>query len=316
MARQRQLPPMNALKAFDAAARCGGFTAAALELSVSPGAVSRHVANLEEFFGYALFERHHNEIQLTPAGTKYFAKIRPALDVIEDASRRIVETSNLREVHLTAGPGLGRDWLLPRLPDFRRDHPEVEFELSTNLALVEEINLEEINAGLGDIDLVIHYNLYDISSEHCDFLFETELQVVCSPDLVGIEEERDLYDQTLLYSLHSLTVWRQWFDVAGIEPPARPRALKFGDGSLAVEAAINGLGVTLGESACVANDISAGRLVSPFPHRLRTGNKFFMTVNPARAKDRGVRALRQWILKEARESTPSTSDQDGQPTIG
>lgn len=298
---------MNALKAFDAAARCGGFTAAALELSVSPGAVSRHVANLEGFFGEPLFERHHNEIQLTPAGTKYFARIRPALDVIEDASRRIEESSNPRQVHVATGPGLGRDWLLPRLSDFIRENPNVELELSTNVALLEEMNLEEINLDLEDMDVVIHYNLGDISSEHCDFLFETELQVVCSPQLSGLVKERDLYDQTLLYTLHSLTTWRQWFDIAGIEPPERPRSLKFGDGSLAVEAAIDGLGVALGETVCVAKDLKAGRLVSPFPHRLRTGNKFFMTVNPARAERPGVRAFRQWVLKQARESAPGTA---------
>lgn len=298
---------MNALKAFDAAARCGGFTAAALELSVSPGAVSRHVANLEEFFGEPLFERHHNEIQLTPAGTQYFARIRPALDVIEDASRRIVESSNPRQVHVTSGPGLGRDWLLPRLPDFVQAHSHVELELSTNMALIEEINLEEINLDLEDMDVVIHYNLRDISSEYCDFLFETELQVVCSPELPGLSKESDLYDQTLLYTLHSLTTWRQWFDLAGIEQPERARALRFGDGSLAVQAAIDGLGVALGESVCVAKDIEAGRLISPFPHRLRTGNKFFMTVNPARAERPGVRAFREWVLKQARESAPSPS---------
>lgn len=304
MARQRRLPPMNALKAFDAAARCRGFTAAALELSVSPGAVSRHVANLEHFFGEPLFERHHNEIHLTPAGTQYLARIRPALDVIEDASRRIVERSNPRQVHVVAGPGLGRDWLLPRLADFIQDHSDVELELSTKMALVDEINLEEIGIDLEDTDIVIHYNLYDVSSEYCDFLFETELQVVCSSELSGLRKERDIYEQTLLQTLHSLTVWRQWFDLAGIEPPARPRVLKFGDGSLAVQAAINGLGVALGESVCVAKDLKAGRLISPFSHRLRTDNKFFMTVNPARAERPGVRAFREWVLRQARESAP------------
>lgn len=291
---------MNALKAFDAAARCAGFTAAGLELSVSPGAVSRHVANLEEFFGEALFERHHNEIKLTPAGTRYYALIRPALDVIEDASRWTLESSNPRQVHVTAGPGLGRDWLLPRLPDFVSANSGVELELSTNLALIEEMNLE-----LEDLDIVIHYSLSDISSEHCDFLFETELQLVCSPDLPGLNKESDLYDQTLLSSLHSLTVWRQWFDIAGLEPPDHQRSLKFGDGSLAVQAAIYGLGVALGEAVCVAKDINAGRLISPFPHRLRTGNKFFMTVNPARAERRGVRAFRDWVLTQARQAAPA-----------
>lgn len=307
MARQRRLPPMNALKAFDAAARCRGFTAAALELSVSPGAISRHVANLEQFFGEPLFERHHNEIQLTPAGTQYLARIRPALDVIEDASRRIVERSNPRQVHVAAGPGLGRDWLLPRLADFMRVHSDVKLELATKMALVEEISLEETSVELEDTDIVIHYNLHDVTSQHCDFLFETELQLVCSPELSGLRKERDLYDQTFLHSLHSLTVWRQWFDLAGIEPPRHGRVLRFGDGSLAVQAAIYGLGVALGESVCVAKDIKAGRLISPFPHRLRTNNKFFMTVNPDRAERPGVRAFRDWVLSQARESAPGAS---------
>ncbi len=293
---------MNALKAFDASARCGGFTAAALELSVSPGAVSRHVSNLEEFFGTQLFERHHNEIQLTPAGTQYFGRIRPALDVIEDASRRIVESSNPRQVHIISTTALGRDWLLPSLSDFMRDNPNVELDLSTRMALIEEINFD-----LDDMDIVIHYSLNDISSEHCHFLYETELQVVCSPDMPGLEKESDLYNHTLLYSLHGLTIWRQWFDLAGIEPPTSSHALKFGDGSLAVQAAINGLGVALGESVCVENDIKAGRLISPFPHRLRTGNKFFMTVNPARTQRTGVRAFSEWVQRQAAESRKNMS---------
>lgn len=291
---------MNALKAFDAAARCGGFTAAGLELSVSPGAVSRHVANLEEFFGEVLFERHHNEIKLSPAGKRYFAQIRPALDVIEDASRWNLESGNPRQVHITTGPGLGRDWLLPRLPDFVRQHPNVQLELSTNMALLEEINLER-----EDMDVVIHYGLSDISSEHCDYLFDTELQVVCSPSLPGINNVEDLYDQTLLSSLHSMTVWRQWFDSAGTEPPENGRSMIFGDASLAVQAAIYGLGVALGESVCVAKDIAAGRLVSPFAHRLRTGNKFFLTANPARAERHGVKAFRDWVVRQARECAPT-----------
>lgn len=302
MARQRRLPPMNALKAFDAAARCGGFTAAGIELSVSPGAVSRHVANLEDYFGEPLFERHHNEIKLTPAGTRYHAQIRPALDVIEDASRWNIESSNPRLVHITTGPGLGRDWLLPRLPAFMKDNPNLELELSTGMSLIEEMNLE-----LDDIDVIIHYSLSDVSSEHCDFLFETELQAVCSPSLPGLRTESDLYNQTLLNSLHSLTVWRQWFDVAGLEPPERPRSLQFGNGSLAIQAAAYGLGVALGETVCVANLIEEGRLVSPFPHRLRTGNKFFMTVNPARVDRPGVQAVRDWIRQQARECSPKES---------
>ena len=156
---------MNALKAFDAAARCGGFTAAGLELSVSPGAVSRHVANLEHFFGESLFERHHNEIKLTAAGTRYHALIRPALDVIEDASRSALESANPRLIHIRTGPGLGRDWLLPRLPDFVKANPGIEFELSTGLALIEEMNLE-----LEDVDIVIHYSLSDSPSDNCEYL--------------------------------------------------------------------------------------------------------------------------------------------------
>lgn len=306
MVRRRQLPPMNALKAFDAAARCGGFTAAALELLVSPGAVSRHVANLEEFFGEPLFDRHHNEIQLTAAGNKYFSQIRPALDVIEDASRRIVEPSNPRQVRVTSGPGLGRDWLLPRLSEFTTAHSDIEIELTTSLALVEEIKLEG-ELDLGEMDIIIHYSLTDLSSENCTFLFETELQAVCSPNLPGLHIERDLHHQTLLYGLHTLTAWRQWFDLARIEQPSRVRAMKFGDGSLAVQAAINGLGVALGESVCVAKELETGRLVSPFLHRLRTGNKFFMTVNPARANRPGVKRFSEWILEQARLSAPSAS---------
>lgn len=295
---------MNALKAFDAAARRNGFTAAALELSISPGGVSRHVANLEKFLGEPLFERHHNEIELTPAGAQYFARIRPALDVVEDASRWIEKNANPRQVGvIAAGPGLARDWLLPRLADFIRQYPSVELAVSSNMALIEETDFE-----VEDIDVVIHRNLNDISSTYCDFLFETDMQVVCSPKLAQLSCERDLHGQTLLYHSYGLTAWRQWFDVAGIEPPAHIRTLTFGDGSLTIQAAIEGLGFALGESVCFENYIRGGQLVSPFPHRLRTGNKFFMTVNARRAQRPSVRLFREWVLKQARKNSPGPAN--------
>ncbi|WP_019052770.1 LysR substrate-binding domain-containing protein [Sphingobium xenophagum] len=292
---------MNALKAFDAAARCGGFTAAASELSVSPGAISRHVANLEAYFGELLFERHHNEIELTPAGKQYSARIRPALDVIEDASRRIIEGSNPRHVHVTSLPGIGRDWLLPRLTEFTRAHPRAEIELSTKMALMEEVNFD-----IEDVDIALHYNIIDMSSQYSYLLFETELQVVCSPALLerpsGIKYERDLLQHTLLYSLHGLTLWRQWFNAAGVDTQLSSRSLRFGDGSLAMQAAVSGLGVALGETAFIEGDMRAGRLVSPFPLKIRTGNKFFMSVNPARAEIPSVKAFRDWVLATALKS--------------
>ena len=169
---------MNALKAFDAAARRKGFTAAAQELLVSPGAISRHVANLEDYFGVALFERNHNEIALTRTGQLYHARIRAALDVIEDASRQMEEGTSTRQVHVSTLPTFASRWLIPRLPKFVALHPTVELQLSTGVAQLDEINFE-----YDAIDIATHFSISDISTDYTDLLFETELQPVCSPDL-------------------------------------------------------------------------------------------------------------------------------------
>ena len=188
---------------------------------------------------------------------------------------------------------------------FQQKHYSVSLQVVKNHVLYSNENLYGLFVeNTQHLLVMLHYNLGDISYEHCDFLFETELQVVCSSGFPPMSREQDLFDHTLLYSLHSLTVWRQWFDLAGIEPPENIRALRFGDASLAMQAAISGLGAALCETVCAAKDLETGRLVSPFPHRLRTGNKFFMTVNPVRAERPGVRAFREWVQTQARASAP------------
>ncbi|MDD1651401.1 MAG: LysR substrate-binding domain-containing protein [Methylococcaceae bacterium] len=287
---------MNALKAFDAAARRKGFTAAAQELLVSPGAISRHVSNLEEYFGVPLFERHHNEIELTRAGQFYYARIRSALDVIEDASRQMEEGVNARQVRVSTLPTFATRWLIPRLSRFIERHPQVELQLSTGVAQLDEINFE-----LDAIDIATHFSISEIAADHTDLLFETELHPVCTPELAKrITGASDMLEQRLLFTVNGLTHWRQWFEVAGLPAPAKGPRMSFGNSGLALQAAIEGLGVALSESVFVRDDLAAGRLVSPVDQRLRISNKYYMTVNPARAENAGVRAFREWLLEEIR----------------
>jgi LysR family glycine cleavage system transcriptional activator len=285
---------MNALKAFDAAARRMGFSAAAQELLVSPGAISRHVANLEDYFGVQLFERHHNEIELTRAGQLYYARIRSALDVIEDAGRQMEEGGNARQVHVSTLPTFATHWLIPRLSRFVERHRQVELQLSTGVAQLDEIDFER-----DAIDIVTHFSIADISAEHTDFLFETELQPVCSPALAArIASASDLRQQRLLSTINGLTHWRQWFEAAGLPPLDKGPRMTFGNSGLALQAALDGLGVALAESVFVRDDLAAGRLVSPVDTCLRINNKYYMSINPARADHPGVRAFREWLLGE------------------
>jgi LysR family glycine cleavage system transcriptional activator len=300
---------MNALKAFDAAARCQGFSAAAQELNVSPGAISRHVANLEDYLGVQLFHRKHNEISLTPQGERYFARIRAPLDIVEDASRLMIESANPRQLHITAMPSFALHWLIPRLPRFGALHPRVDIQLSTDIAQVEEMDFD-----LDAIDIAFHFSISDKSSEHCDRLFETELLAVCSPALAagspGIASAPDVAAHMLLSTANGLTQWRQWFDIAGIAASVPTRSMMFGNSSLALQAAIHGVGVALAESAFVRDDISAGRLVAPLDLRLYTDNKYYMSINPARAEMPAVTAFRAWLLSEieqAGEDKPPTT---------
>ena len=290
----RRLPPLNALKAFEAAGRHASFTRAAEELRVTHGAVSRHVQALEAWLGQPLFERHNRRVVLTEAGASYLAEIGAALDRIALATTRQLERGRPRLLRVNALATFTLRWLIPRLSGFQRAHPSVEVRLTTsNVPLA---NLAE------PFDVAIRGGP-DLRPDHIGRPFLTERRIpVCSPDLLRrlpLTEAGALRHHTLLHAGTLPHVWPQWLEAAGVpglEPQASVTLEHF---YLTLQAALDGLGVAMGPDRLIADDVAAGRLTCPFASPALQARSYFTYVPEARADDPAVRAFCAWLVAAA-----------------
>ncbi|POR40791.1 transcriptional regulator GcvA [Methylobacterium sp. V23] len=290
----RRLPPLNALKAFEAAGRHASFTRAAEELRVTHGAVSRHVQALEAWLGQPLFERHNRRVVLTEAGASYLAEVGAALDRIALATTRQLERGRPRLLRVNALATFTLRWLIPRLSGFQRAHPTVEVRLTTsNVPLA---NLAE------PFDVAIRGGP-DLRPNHIGRPFLTERRIpVCSPDLLRrlpLTEAGALRQHTLLHAATLPQVWPQWLEAAGVpglEPQASVTLEHF---YLTLQAALDGLGVAMGPERLIADDVAAGRLTCPFAGPALPARSYFTYVPEARADDPAVRAFCAWLVAAA-----------------
>ncbi|KQO73543.1 transcriptional regulator [Methylobacterium sp. Leaf465] len=290
----RRLPPLNALKAFEAAGRHASFTRAAEELRVTHGAVSRHVQALEAWLGQPLFERHNRRVVLTEAGASYLAEIGAALDRIALATTRQVERGRPRLLRVNALATFTLRWLIPRLSGFQRANPAVEVRLTTsNVPLA---NLAE------PFDVAIRGGP-DRRTGHIGRPFLTERRIpVCSPTLLRrlpLTEAGQLRGHTLLHAATLPQVWPQWLEAAGV-PGLEPRAsVTLEHFYLTLQAALDGLGVAMGPERLIADDVAAGRLTCPFAGPSLPARSYFTYVPEARADDPSVRAFCAWLVAAA-----------------
>jgi len=293
MALRRKLPPLNALKAFESAARLGGFTAAGEELFVSPGAVSRHVANLEAFLGISLFKRSHNEVHLTPEGASYLAKIRGAMDAIAQASSSVIAESTPQKLHIHALPTFTERWLMPLLPRFIELHPRVQIQLSTSL--------EETDWDTDGADISIYASI-GAWLERGDRLFDTEIVPVCSPDWFARNGKpatpQELVGQPLISSINKDGDWLRWFHAAGLQPQRAVPGYIFGTSALAYKAAIDGLGLVCAEHRFISEDLAAGRLMLVTDIRTQ-GSSYFLELPPDKRQNSLSTSFRTWLLAQA-----------------
>jgi LysR family transcriptional regulator, glycine cleavage system transcriptional activator len=293
---RRKLPPLNALKAFEAAARLGSFTLAAEELSVSASAISRHIANLENYLQVQLFWRRHNEVGLTTAGYGFAPRIGSAMGIIEDESRRISQTEgHARQLHVHAVPTFSMCWLLPRLKRFQDLDPKTDFLLTT----MYEADADESNFGV-----TLQTGVSFITGGHSRILFESEVMPVCSPEYLEkappLRRPEDLIAHRFVHSVNRLTDWRQYLSSVGLSPHLGDVGPKFGNSALAYAAAASGLGVACAERRFVLDDIKRGRLVAPLEERFRTGSFFAMNVDPIKADLPAVKRFSDWLMDEVR----------------
>jgi LysR family transcriptional regulator, glycine cleavage system transcriptional activator len=292
----RKLPPLNALRAFEVAARSGNFTQAAKSLNVSQGAVSRHIAQLEAFLGLRLFVRSQRDVKLTPLGQEYAQVIREAFDRIEFATQaKRLETKN-RVVRIRLFPTVAMKWLVGRLTRFHALHPTVNVQVTIANDLVD-VSAEEI-------DFTIQIPAIPKRGIRYDTLFPIELLPVCSPSelsrALAVQDPRDLLDRTLLHSMKRPHDWRIWFDAANVAPSSLREGLSFGNSSLAYQAAIDGLGVAMAHVELIQDDLNAGRLVAVYPLVVRTADNYRLVGREADSGRPEVAAFRDWLLSETK----------------
>lgn len=286
----RRLPPLNALKAFEAAGRHVSFTLAADELRVTHGAVSRHIQTLEAWLGVPLFERHNRRVVLTEAGRSYLPEIGAALDRMALATARQLEAGRAQVLHVNALATFTLRWLIPRLSAFQRAHPAIEIRLTTsNVPLAHVIEPFDIAIRGGP----------DRRPGFLGRPFLTETRSpVCSPDLLrqeALSRPEHLARHTLLHSATLPDVWPQWLHAAGV-PDLAPRAsVTLEHFYLTLQAALDGLGVAMGPERLIADDVAAGRLMLPFDGPALPARSYHTYVPEGRAEHAAVRAFCDWL---------------------
>jgi LysR family glycine cleavage system transcriptional activator len=291
----RRLPPLNAVRAFEASARNASFTRAGEELCVSQGAVSRHVALLEQWLRVKLFVREHRGIELTPQGSVYFRMVKVALDQIESGARQLQQSPDEGRLRLKLPPTFAMRWLVPRLACFHALYPEIDVQITTSH--------ERADFDREDVDVNVHFWTEPPSGAGYRRLFGEVLLPVCAPGLLErgppLLQPLDLANHVLLCSLNRPLDWPTWFAAAQAIDIDGNRGLKFENAALAYQAAIDELGVIVAQYAFVEDDLRTGRLVAPLALRVATNRGYFLAYHPNRPKPTRVQAFEDWILHEA-----------------
>lgn len=287
----RRLPSLNGLRAFEAAARHGSFTAAGGELGVSQAAVSRLVRLLEARLGIALFERHPNGLTLTAQGRVFQPGLTAAFDGIARLAEQVTRARDDRVLTVGVGPTFAIRWLIPRLGDFHRAHPGIEVRLTTGGAVVALRDDWTCGVQLGDGDWPGYV---------AEPLFSAEMFPVCTPALAKrLKQPADLASATLLDVSHSTEDWPQWLAAAGLES-LTGRGPSFGTYAMALQAALDGGGVAIGLRPYVVDDLAARRLVQPFRLTVPKRRAWYIAYRRERAQEAGLVAFRAWLHEVAR----------------
>jgi LysR family transcriptional regulator, glycine cleavage system transcriptional activator len=290
----RRLPTLNGVRAFEAAARLGGFAAAASELRLSPAAVSRLVRLLEDRLGGTLFERRANRLALTEAGRAYRDGLTPILDDLARLTERVAEEAAGRRVlTIGVGPTFAIRWLIPRLKDLRRRAPALEVRVTTGGAAVPFSEGWTCGIALGDGA--------GWPGLAATALFDADLLPVASPAIAARLAEGPaaaLARESLLRVAHAPEDWPRWLAAAGL-PGVVAGGPVFDYYGQALQAAADGLGVAMGIRPYVDDDLAAGRLVAPFARSVPKGLGWYLIRRPARDSEPGFRAFRDWLLGQA-----------------
>lgn len=289
-----RLPSLNGLRAFEAAARHLSFTLAASELNVTQTAISHQIRRLEEELGIRLFIRQNRALALTPEARDYLPGVRAAFNDLRLATDRLLRKEDDKVLTVSTLASLAAKWLLPRLTDFQEQHPGIDVRITTSTGLVD---FQRDN-----VDAAIRYGRGQWPGVRADWLMADELFPVCSPSLLRgdkpLRRPEDLRNHPLLHTSNTNSDdWRLWLTAAGLPVDiARQPGITFDMIFMTIQAAIDGIGVAMGRTSYVQDDIAKGRLVVPFKIALPADAGFYLVAPEGRREAPKLAAFRQWIV--------------------
>ncbi|MEQ9003377.1 MAG: transcriptional regulator GcvA [Pseudomonadales bacterium] len=297
-----RLPSLNAMRAFEAAARLGSFHRAAEELSVTQSAISHQVRNLESHLGVELFRRNGTHLELTEAGRAYLPRLSGAFAQIEQATRSVARYRSSNRLTVQTYSTIAIRWLIPRLSGFREQHPEVDVRLLTSQA--------DVDLATDDVDLGLVVGSIEADDVQQERLFTPVLFPVCSPMLlegkVPLRSPDDLKRHTILQVYPSHADWDYWLAQAGVTDVDPDSGLRFDSYDHALATACRGLGVALGMEPYVRDDVAAGLLVQPFPElQVPSPWSWHLVYRSEEAERPQIVRFRRWLVTEL-ERDPAT----------
>jgi LysR family glycine cleavage system transcriptional activator len=294
------LPPLNALRAFEAAARSGSYVAAAEELGVSPAAVSQQVKNLEEFLGKELFRRYNNRIVLTDAGLTIYSGATEALQAISAFTEQVVSGRARSRLVISALPSIAERWMAPRLAAYCAAKPNFRFELRSE----EDI----VDFARNEIDLRFSYGVNLYPEMVTLPLLRDEVLPIASPaylarnpraatDLLDSVPDDDLIHTNWGPTFVSHPTWQTWFSETGPRRPDETRGFRVGKSALALDLAREGIGVALGQRMMAASDLESGRLVILDNRPIPVGHQYCLVYPHSKGKKAGLVDLVDWLVQ-------------------
>ena len=310
-----RLPPLNALRVFEAAARHLSFKEAASELNITQAAVSHQVKSLEEYLGVELFRRSGRGVQLTEAARACLPRLREGFDALAAAVELIRERGAETDLMITAPPVFTARWLMPRLADFSKRHPKIEVRVVGSSKMVDAGALDSavltshLDLRTETSGVEIHLGLGEYPGYRADRLFGVSMVVVASPELVkgeaALRQPADLARHVLLHDdamdlvAHG-NAWQKWLEAAGVADRVdAAHGPHFSSNILSLEAASQKLGVALALRPLVDADIASGRLVAPFAVGVKPLGAYYLVCPEVIAERPAVAAFRKWLLEKA-----------------
>ncbi len=300
-----KVPPLNPLRVFEVVARTQNLTTAALELHVSQSAVSRQIGVLESYLGVQLFRRERLGVSLTPAGTKYAEQISPAFQAISSATEKLTRGDGSGSLRIRTYTTFTAKWLIPHLPEFKKRHPDIDVLISNAVP--------DVDFARDPVDLAIQFGNGQWSDAKVDLLFRDEIEPVCTPELMAKHASSggtspSLLSECLLVSRYRRTDWGDWLGANGaVDNFSSTNRMIFSSSVLTWQAALDGLGVAIGQTILLKSELASGRLVRPFNLPLCRADKGHYLVRPVLQRySRKVEIFRDWIM-QATGAGPASS---------